>query len=98
MAECFQAANGVSLVVGSNEMQFAVGAFYQTWLALCAPEEQPMVINHKTMFMGYLNSQKTLWGSQFGADSLQTLEMIRSMLMEQCCTLCPIVDGLQNAE
>ena len=33
MAECFQAANGVGLVVGSNEMQFAVGAFYQTWRA-----------------------------------------------------------------
>ena len=33
MAERFQAANGVGLVVGSNEMQFAVGAFYQTWLA-----------------------------------------------------------------
>lgn len=30
MAERFQAANGVGLVVGSNEMQFAVGAFYQT--------------------------------------------------------------------
>lgn len=27
MAERFQAANGVGLVVGSNEMQFAVGAF-----------------------------------------------------------------------
>lgn len=26
MAERFQAANGVGLVVGSNEMQFAVGA------------------------------------------------------------------------
>ena len=34
MAERFQAANGIGLVVGSNEMQFAVGAFYQTWLAL----------------------------------------------------------------
>jgi len=78
--------------------QAELDVLYQTWLALCAPEEQPMVINHKTMFMGYLNSQKTLWGSQFGVDSLQTLEMIRSMLMEQCCTLCPIVDGLQNAE
>lgn len=33
MAERFQAANGIGLVVGSNEMQFAVGAFYQTWLA-----------------------------------------------------------------
>ncbi len=33
MAERFQAANGVGLVVGSHEMQFAVGAFYQTWLA-----------------------------------------------------------------
>ena len=33
MAERFQAANGVGLVVGSNEMQLAVGAFYQTWLA-----------------------------------------------------------------
>ncbi len=30
MAERFEAANGVGLVVGSNEMQFAVGAFYQT--------------------------------------------------------------------
>lgn len=78
--------------------QAELDVLYQTWLELCAPQEQPMVINHKTMFMGYLNSQKTLWSSQFGADSLQTLEMIRNLLMEQCCTLCPIVDGLQNAE
>ena len=31
MAERFQAANGVGLVVGSNEMQFAVGATRPGW-------------------------------------------------------------------
>ena len=71
---------------------------YQTWLELCMPEEQPMVINHKTMFMGYLNSQQMLWDAQFGAGSLQVLELMGNMMMEQCFTLCPIVDGLQNAE
>ena len=33
MAECFQTANGIGLIIGRNKMQFAVGAFYQTWLA-----------------------------------------------------------------
>lgn len=33
MVERFQVANGVGLVVGSNEMQFVVGVFYQIWLA-----------------------------------------------------------------
>lgn len=78
--------------------QAELDMLYQTWMAYCAPEEQPMVINHKTMFLGYLNSQQMLWNAQFGQGSQQVLEMIRNMLMEQCCTLCPIVYGLQEAE
>ncbi len=33
MAECFQAANSIGLVIGREQMQFAAGAFHQTWLA-----------------------------------------------------------------
>ena len=64
---------------------------YQLWLENCAPEEQPMVINHKAMFLGYLNSQQMLWNVQFGAGSLDALELVNAMLEQQCCTLCVIV-------
>ena len=49
MAERFQAANGVGLVVGSNEMQFAVGAFYQTWLARNGERITPICSNWKLL-------------------------------------------------
>ena len=49
-----------------------------------------MVINHKTMFQGYLNSQQTLWNTQFGEGSLNTLERVNEMLMYQCYTLCEV--------
>lgn len=101
-----QATAGLSPDAGEAERlnclvvawQAEVDVLYQTWLELCAQEEQPMVINHKAMFLGYLNSQQMLWNSQFGEGSLQVLEMINGMLEEQCYTLCPIVDALQNAE
>ena len=64
---------------------------YQIWLANCAPEDQPMVINHKAMFMGYLNSQQLLWNMQYGEGSLNALDRGNEMLMYQCCTLCSVV-------
>ena len=101
-----QATAGLSPEAGAAERlgcrivawQAEVDVLYQTWLELCPPQEQPMVINHKAMFLGYLNSQQMLWNAQFGEGSAQALEMVNSMLMEQCYTLCPIVDALQNAE
>ena len=33
MTEGFQAANGIGLVIRCEQMQFAAGAFHQTWLA-----------------------------------------------------------------
>ena len=71
--------------------QIELDRLYQQWLASCAPADQPMVINHKTMFQGYLNSQQTLWNSRYGAGSVKTLELVRDMLMEQCYMLCPLV-------
>ena len=45
MAECFRAANGVGPVVGSNEMQFAVGAF-----------TRPLARNGELFFIGRANN------------------------------------------
>ena len=64
---------------------------YQIWMLNCLEEDQPMVLNHKTMFQGYLNSQQTLWNAQYGAGSVKVLEMTRDMLMEQCYSLCGVV-------
>lgn len=64
---------------------------YQIWLLNVSPEDQPMVINNKTMFKGYLNSQQILWNMQFGEDSVKALEMTNEMLMEQCYTLCGVI-------
>ena len=71
---------------------------YQIWLANCAPADQPMVINHKTMFLGYLNSQQMLWNVQFGAGSLEVLELVNAMLEQQCCTLCEVIYSLMVQE
>ncbi len=71
--------------------QTELDRLYQIWLLNSQPEDHPMVINHKTMFQGYLNSQQTLWNSRYGAGSVKTLELVRDMLMEQCYTLCSVV-------
>lgn len=78
--------------------QTELDRLYQAWLEGCALEEQPMVINHKTMFQGYLNSQQLLWNAQHGNDSIKTLENINAMLMEQCYTLCSVVYTLQSSQ
>ena len=64
---------------------------YQIWLLNVSPEDQPMVINSKTMFKGYLSSQQKLWNMQFGEDSVKALEMTNEMLMEQCYSLCGVI-------
>ena len=64
---------------------------YQIWLLNSNPEDQPMVINNKAMFQGYLNSRQTLWSAQYGADSEKTLEMVQDMLREQCYSLCGVI-------
>jgi len=74
--------------------QTELDRLYQIWLLNGLPEEQPMVINHKTMFQGYLNSQQTLWNVQYGEGSAKVLEMTNDMLMEQCYTLCSVVHPL----
>lgn len=71
--------------------QTELDRLYQIWLLNSLPEEQPLVINHKTMFQGYLNSQQTLWNVQYGEGSVKVLEMTNDMLMEQCYTLCSVV-------
>ena len=71
---------------------------YQIWLANCAPADQPMVINHKIMFQGYLNSQQTLWNTQFGEGSLTVLERVNEMLENQCYTLCEVTYSLMVQE
>ena len=71
--------------------QTDLNRLYQIWLLNSLPEDQPMVINHKTMFQGYLNSQQTLWNVQYGEGSVKALEMTNDMLMEQCYTLCGVV-------
>ena len=71
--------------------QIELDRLYQQWLANCSPADQPMVINHKTMFQGYLNSQQTLWNSRYGVGSAKTLELVNEMLMEQCCSLCGVI-------
>ena len=74
--------------------QTDLNRLYQIWLLNSLPEDQPMVINHKTMFQGYLNSQQTLWNVQYGEGSVKALEMTNDMLMEQCYTLCGVVYSL----
>ena len=71
---------------------------YQIWLANCAPADQPMVINHKIMFQGYLNSQQTLWNTQFGEGSPTVLERVNEMLENQCYTLCEVTYSLMVQE
>ena len=71
--------------------QTELDRLYQIWLLNSLPEEQPLVINHKTMFQGYLNSQQKLWNVQYGEGSVKVLEMTNDMLMEQCYTLCSVV-------
>lgn len=96
------------LPANASEVEFA-GAYaiawqaeldrlYQLWLDNCAPEEQPMVINHKVMFMGYLNSQQMLWNMQYGEGSLDALERGNEMLMYQCYTLCGAVYPLMSEQ
>jgi hypothetical protein len=78
--------------------QTELDRLYQAWLEGCAPEEQPMVINHKTMFQGYLNSQQLLWRAQHGDGAVKALENTNAMLMEQCYTLCSVVHTLLNGQ
>ena len=78
--------------------QTELDRLYQAWLEGCAPEEQPMVINHKTMFQGYLNSQQLLWSAQHGDGAVKALENTNAMLMEQCYTLCSVVHTLLNGQ
>jgi len=67
---------------------------YQLWLENCAPEDQPSVVNHKAMFLAYMNSQQFLWNTQYGEGSLNTLDRINDMLMHQCYTLCEVTYAL----
>lgn len=69
---------------------------YQAWMDSAAPAEHPAIVNHKTMFLGYLNSQETLWNTQYGAGSVRALELVKGMLMEQCYTLCSVIQGIVN--
>ena len=71
---------------------------YQIWLLNVSPEDQPMVINHKVMFEGHLNSQITLWNAQYGEGSLMVLRLVNETMEEQCCTLCPVVYALTPTE
>ena len=71
---------------------------YQLWLEKCAPEDQPMVVNHKVMFEGHLNSQIALWSAQYGDGSLMVLRLVNETMEEQCYTLCPVVYALTPAE
>ena len=88
------AENSEYLKAYIDAYQTDLDRLYQIWLLNTEPEDQPMVINNKAMFQGYLNSQQTLWNAQYGADSEKTLEMIQRMLMEQDCTLCSVVTPL----
>ena len=78
--------------------QTELNRLYQLWLEKCAPEDQPMVINHKVMFEGHLNSQITLWNAQYGEGSLMVLRLVSETMEEQCYTLCPVVYALTPAE
>ena len=78
--------------------QTELNRLYQLWLDNCAPEDQPMVINHKVMFEGHLNSQITLWNAQYGEGSLMVLKLVNKALEEQCYTLCPVVYSMTIAE
>ena len=57
-----------------------------------------MVINHKTMFLGYLNSQQMLWNTQLGEGSIHVLDRVNEMLMYQCFTLCEVTYALTVEE
>ena len=57
-----------------------------------------MVVNHKVMFEGNLNSQITLWNAQYGEGSLMVLRLVNETRVEQCCTLCPVVYALTPTE
>ena len=78
--------------------QAELNRLYQLWLDNCEPEDQPMVINHKVMFEGHLNSQITLWNAQYGEGSLMVLRLVNETMEEQCYTLCPVVYALTPAE
>lgn len=78
--------------------QTELNRLYQLWLENCEPEDQPMVINHKTMFLGYLNSQQMLWNTQLGEGSIHVLDRVNEMLMYQCFTLCEVTYALTVEE
>jgi len=98
------AADSVNEDLGEEEIlkayidawQTDLDRMYQIWLLNVNPEEQPMVVNSKTMFMGYLNSQQMLWNAQYGAGSVKTFEMTNEMLMEQCFSLCGVIYPLMT--
>jgi len=78
--------------------QTELDRLYQIWLLNSQPEDQPMVVNHKVMFEGHLNSQITLWNTQYGEGSLMVLRLVNETMEEQCCTLCSVVYTLTPAE
>ena len=78
--------------------QTELNRLYQLWLDNCEPEDQPMVVHHKVMFEGHLNSQIALWSAQYGEGSLVVLRLVNETMEEQCCTLCPVVYALTPAE
>lgn len=78
--------------------QAELNLLYQLWMENCEPEDQPMVVNHKVMFEGHLNSQIALWSAQYGEGSLMVLRLVNETMEEQCCTLCPVVYALTPTE
>lgn len=101
-----QAAQGLPATATEAEIanvqtvawQAELNRLYRLWLENCEPEDQPMVINHKVMFEGHLNSQITLWNAQYGEGSLMVLRLVNETMEEQCCTLCPVVYALTPTE
>lgn len=101
-----QAAQGLPATATEAEIanayavawQAELERLYQLWLENCEPEDQPMVVNHKVMFEGHLNSQITLWNAQYGEGSLMVLRLVNETMEEQCCTLCSVVYALMPAE
>ena len=82
----------VEILTAVREMyQEEVNNIYSAWLEGSADEEKATVMGSQTMFLGYLNTQETVWNKQYGENSVETLTRINDMLHDQWVEICGFV-------
>ena len=76
----------------------AIEKLYSEWFLKSEGSDQAMVLTHKTMFNGYLSSQRMVWEKLMSDNHAMALEKEANMLREHCLTLCAVVYALTDAE